>query len=538
MNKIFMLFYFVAAVGILSAEVKNNISHVTVYPTMAMVQREAEVALKKGENQLEIAHLTPLLVDESVFVKLIDTEGAQLEEVNVERWFLEKPEEGVVKSLEDQITEVEKQDKQMENEIKALLSQEKFLTSIQAEMGEKASQQVALGRISPTQWSTTFNFIGDNLNKVYASISELEFKRGELKSQKEALQKRLLQVKTAKPKEEKSINLTVKADSKSTARIVVAYLVSGVRWWASYDIRALPQDGQVEVVYSGHVRQKTGEDWSEVALALSTAQPARGARAPELRPWDLRIWEPRPVQYRKTEAAPMAMKVAEAGVADEEMAVAAPPPSVAEVKGVSVVFNISGARDVPSSEEDTKVLIMRRQFGAEMSYLTVPKLSPFAYLRGKFSNESEYPLLAGQAMIYVDGDFVGRTHFENLAPAEEVDLSLGIDDGIKVKRELVKKFERDKGFLTKKTEMAYIYKITMENFKPKEVTLQVKDQLPRPLHASITVEDIEFSHQPNEWDQSKNELNWQMPLKPQEKLEIIMNFTVTYPRDAHVSGLE
>ncbi len=540
MNKFFVFFSIFLMAGFIYAEVENRITQVTVYPNMAMVQREAKVRLQPGENKLEMAHLSPLLVDESVFVKLLDAKDAQLDEVNVERWFLEKPEEGVVKSLEEQITEVEKQDKQLENEIKSLAIQEKFLVSIQASMGEKASQQVALGRSNVSQWTTTLEFLGDHLNKVYGKISELEFQRAELKAKKEALQKRLLQVKTAKPKEEKSINLTIKANSSSTVRIVVAYLVSDVRWWASYDIRALPQDGQVEVVYAGHVRQKTGEDWNQVALALSTAQPARGAQAPELQPWDLRIWEPRPVQYRKTDAAPtaMLMKAAETGVAEEAMAMAPLPPSVAEAKGVSVVFNITGARDVPSSEDDTKVLIMRRSFSAKTSYRTVPKLSPFAYLRGSFTNESEYPLLAGQAMIYVDGDYVGRTQLETLAPAESVDLSLGIDDGIKVRRELVKKFERNKGLFTKKRELAYIYKITLENYKRKEVKLEVLDQIPRPLHESISVEEIDFSRQPNEWDRDKNELKWLIKLKPQEKLELIMNFTVSYPRDAHVIGLE
>lgn len=535
MNKVYFMFYLMAATTLVAAEIDSRIDQVTVYPNMAMVQRQAKVRLEPGENLVELAHLSPMLIDESVFAKLIDAKDAQLQDVNVERWFLEKPEEGIIKKLEDQITEVEKEDKRVENEMKALAAQEKFLTSIQVSMAENASKELMLGKVNAPGWTTTLDYIGTNLGKVYGSISDMEFNRDELKSTKEALQKQLLQVKTAKPKEEKSITLTVHAKNAGSVQLVVAYLVTEVTWWPSYDVRALPADGAVEVVYSGHIRQKTGEEWQGVNLALSTAAPARGAEAPELKPWDLRIYVPRPMVTRA--AAPQMMMKA-SGVAEAALDYAPAPAAEAETKGVSVVFNIAGAKDVPSSEDPTKVLILRQPFKATMSYLTVPKLSPFAYLRGTFTNESAFPLLPGDAMVYVDGDYVGRVHLQNLAPAEEVELSLGIDENIKVERELVKKFERNKGLVNKKTELEYDYKITVENYKSKNVTLQVLDQLPRPLHESISMDEVQLVPEVKEMNKQTNELKWVIDLKPKEKKELTIHFTISYPRDANVSGLE
>ncbi len=143
-----------------------------------------------------------------------------------------------------------------------------------------------------------------------------------------------------------------------------------------------------------------------------------------------------------------------------------------------------------------------------MSYVTVPKLSPFVYLQGTLANESRYPLLSGPAVIYVDGDYVGKAHLKPLAPGESVDLSLGIDEGLKVKRELVKKFERNKGTLSKKHEMEYDYKIVVENFKKQNVQLKVVDQLPRPLQEEIELSDIKIVPEAGEWEKEKQRLTW------------------------------
>jgi uncharacterized protein (TIGR02231 family) len=168
----------------------------------------------------------------------------------------------------------------------------------------------------------------------------------------------------------------------------------------------------------------------------------------------------------------------------------------------------------------------------------VPKLSPSVYLQGKLANASLYPLLSGAAMVYVDGDYVGKTQLKSLAPGESVDLSLGIDEGLKVKRDLVKKFERNKGTLSKKHEMEYDYKIVVENFKKQAMQLKIVDQLPRPQQEEIELSDIKLTPEPGEWDKEKQSLTWPLELKPGEKKEVLIHFTVSYPRDGQVIGLE
>jgi len=195
----------------LAREVSSTISQVTVYNSMALLQREVKLQLNAGENRIEIGHLPTALMDESVHIRLGDEGQVQISDVKVERWFLEKAEELQVKKIEEQIAALDLQDLQADNEIKALKSQEKFLTSIQVAADAKASQELLQAKMDVASWSSTLTFLRKNLTTVYNEITELELQRKQLDNKREALKKQLQQVQSARPKEEKSIQLLLQS---------------------------------------------------------------------------------------------------------------------------------------------------------------------------------------------------------------------------------------------------------------------------------------------------------------------------------------
>ncbi len=533
-----MAFLLLTATALFAADIKTEIVQVIVYPEMAMVQRQAAVRLQSGLNEVTIQNLPAILQDESVYARVEGAADVQLEDVVVEHWYLEKPEEGQVRKLADEIADLEKEDKLLETELKTLAAQETFLTSIQSTSSTEAGKQVALGKPATAAWSSSMSFIAENLNKIYAGKVGLEYKRKDLKTQMEVLKKQMSEMESAKPREEKSITLSLRAAKTGPVDVLISYLVEDVSWWPSYEVRALPQSGKVEVVYSGHIRQKSGEDWNQVDLILSTASPHRSAKAPEWRPWDVRLWEERPVSLRKADRNQIALAVQQAEEAGTLDMVVAPAPTRLESKSITAQFAVTGQRDVLSGEEPAKVLISRETFPAEMAYITIPRLSPFVYLQGKLTNSSAYPMLSGEALVYVDGDFVGRSAFTALAPGEKVDLSLGIDEGMKVKRELVKKYDSNAGVVSKKHEVEYDYRITLENYKAQAVRLTLVDQLPRSLQEEVKVEDVKLVPDASEWNKENQKLSWNVELKPKEKKEVTIHFKVSYPRDRQISGVD
>ncbi len=519
-----------------AAELETKITTVTLYPSMAMVTREGDVQLRAGENEITIPNLPAILVDESVRLKLGDDEGVQIRNVRTDKWFLEKPEEQKIKQLQQQIEEVGQQIVQSQNEIQVLRTKEKFLISIQVASGQQSSQALASGKMDAASWAATLDFLGKNLSGVYTGIAEMEAKIQELKNKKEALQKQLEQVQNATPKQAKSVSFVLQAQKSQTEHLTFEYLLDEVSWMPNYEMRALPMTEKVELRYRASVRQLTGEVWEDVNLILSTASPARGAQAPELHPWDVSLLKI-VLHKRQMESSTAYAAVPELSVVEPTLAAAAQEVSQAEVKGVSVAFNVAGKWNIPSGQDPVQVDIMNRTLPVKLSYVTIPKLSPFAYLRGLFVNSTDYPLLNGPSAVFVDGDYVGLVSLKSIAPGEEVDLSLGVDEGIKVKQELVKKFERTKGVLSKKEEIEYHFKITLESFKSKPIAIQIKDQVPRSLNEAITVEDVRIVPEPKEWNKDSGELKWEMNLEPKKKTEITIQFVVSYPRGERVIGL-
>ncbi len=536
-KKALLILLMAGSVG--AADLESRIVRVTVYPGMALVERQATPALQAGANTLVFNGLPAALVDESVHARITSGQGLLLDEVNVETWFLARSGESEVHRLEEAIRDLERQIGQQEGEQKSLAAREKFLHSIQATPTTAAGQPAAGMRPDAAAWNTTLTFLGSALHKIYEEMVEVDFKIRDLKAEKEALEKKLDEQQSAKPRQEKSVTLNIRADKAATGQISLTYLVNQVSWWPAYEFRALPAEGRIELLYSGMIRQKTGEEWEDVELFLSTAQPARDATAPQPRPWNVHLWEPaRAAALFKS--APAEMEAANRMLDLTTAAEAPPAPTQAgvEERSTSVLFAIPGVRRVASGDDPGKVLIARKEYAAQMTYFTLPRLSPFVYLQGRFTHDALYPLLQGQGMIYVDGDYVGRTAIASVAAGDSLDLSLGIDEGLQVKRELVKKFERNTGTLSKKREMEYDYRITVENFKKKAVEVKVMDHLPRSQQDEIEVGEVRLAPEPALRDKDQQQLTWLLTLKPGERRDLTLHFTLSYPRGARVAGLE
>jgi len=519
----------------IETEVTSTIEAVTVFPSYAVVGRMAEVELETGEQWLIISELPGTLVEESVRASVEPKDGVRINDVRIETWFLESPADLDVAKLEKEISKLETKNKELDNRIAVLKEKLQFLQSIDVSSASQASESLREGRADTGVWTVTLDFLETNMSEDYNSILQAEIQKGEIAQQIEVLQKQMRRAKTSQPRSQKSIFVRVTAEEKTEAKLRVSYLMREARWSPSYEIRANTEINELELSYFGNIRQKTGEDWLDVDLALSTARPARSAQFPELSPWYLDAsFSQVTLDVREVPESPRyVLEAPEAEAAPPS----APPPSIAEAKGISVAFQISGKKQIRSGEDAEKILIMRKNVPVAFEYATVPKLSPYAYLTSKGQNESDYPLLAGDAAVFVDGDYIGKSSLVNVAPNEEFELSLGVDEGIRVERELVKKLVRRTGLLNKKTEEEHVFRIKVKNLKAHPCTITVKDQIPVAREASIEIKEIDIDPEPDEYDEEKGGLEWSVELQPKGDWEITLGFTVFYPKGNRPQGL-
>ncbi len=326
----------------------------------------------------------------------------------------------------------------------------------------------------------------------------------------------------------------------------------GPNWWPLYDLRVSTQEKKMNLTYNAVIRQNTSESWDNVAVALSTAQPGIGGKQPELSPWYVNFYEPRIIAAKKNVGrvapvpAPQMMSTAHySAQLQPEEPVAGPimekPIAGVKANATSVIFEISGRNTIVSDNLPHKVTVLIQNFPAEFRYSTVPKLSSHAYLKTKVTNASNFPLLPGDTNIFLDNNFVANASLNQVALGEEFWTYLGADSAIKVERKFLRKHKEQGDVFSKKTKMVYEYVTEITNNKKTEEELVMWDQLPITSHQDIVVSLIEPQFDKDTPVLKKNELNyfeWLFKMKPGEKIKIPFVFTVEYPQDKQVTGLE
>lgn len=210
--------------------------------------------------------------------------------------------------------------------------------------------------------------------------------------------------------------------------------------------------------------------------------------------------------------------------------------SEAVAAGTTVLFKAAARQDVPADGSSHKVTIAVDRFDAGFEYFAVPKLVPNAYLRGMLVNDREYPLLPGQASVFLGEDYLGKSALPLTAPGERLELALGVDDGIKVKRELVRRHEEDAGFISKSRRIVYAYRMTVESFKKAARKVTVQDQVPVSQQEEVVVKVTRLDPEPTTKDE-KGFLGWTFDIAPKQKKEITMEYYVEFPRDKVVGGI-
>jgi uncharacterized protein (TIGR02231 family) len=228
-----------------------------------------------------------------------------------------------------------------------------------------------------------------------------------------------------------------------------------------------------------------------------------------------------------------------------EMAAAAAPPAPpreAEVEtaavtdtGIHLNFEIRRAIDVPSDGAPHKFPIDNPTLKIRFDYSAVPKGREAAFLRGTLTNTLAYPLLSGGADLFINQDFVGATKLPFVAAGEETRMFFGEDGQIKVRTELVKREKSGGGFLSKTEKLRLVTRITVQNLRKTPVEIEVTDQIPVSQNSKIEVRDVSLQPAPGKKD-DKGLLTWTLSLAPQEKKEILIDWTIEYPRDAAIIG--
>lgn len=528
-----------------AAGLASSIGAVTVYQDRAVVTRSASSELPAGEHELVLEKLPASLQENSLQVSALSSGQATLLDVKVRDAYLADTPNERVKQLEEQLRKLEGQQASLDDEAAVLDNQRELVLMMQRGATEPSKDGA---RLTLDDLKALQSVSADTLSKTLAGLRRVAEQKAALERDIAAVQSELDQLQGALGRRTKTVSLRVNLARAGKLDLNLSYAVAGARWTPAYDARLRLADRSVDLGYFGVIRQNTGEDWNNVKLTLSTARPSLGGGAPALQPWIIDVAAPPPPPAPRPAAAPAAKMQAEVatdrrarpspGFALPEPELEAVAVSTAQVQNeaTSASFQIQNPATLLSDNASQRVAIATAKLAATLQYQSTPALREAVFLTAQASNNTDFPFLAGPLNTFLDDAFVASSSLKSVMPGEKLELAMGADDGISIKRQLVNRYTESTGFSGSGKRVTYEYKITVKNNKATKEQVSFKDRLPISRNEKIVVKLLSPADREIKREDD-GRLAWDWEMEPGKSRETVLKFSVDYPGDIEVSGL-
>jgi uncharacterized protein (TIGR02231 family) len=330
-----------------------------------------------------------------------------------------------------------------------------------------------------------------------------------------------------------ALTLGIVAAAAGEIALSVEALEANAAWSPVYDLRLTRGPDALTIARGVLVGQGSGEDWSGVALTLSTSRPSEQAAPSELWPW-LRSIMPEPPLL-----PPVPADNAMAGAAPA-MAEAMPEPNVVEeaarfgfdagMQGAVFTYRFGAPVDIRTDADALRLTMDEGQLDVTVRAEAVPLRDATAFLVAEFTNTTGQPLLPGTAMLYADGAMVGGTELPLIPDGGEETIGFGAIDGIVLSREVPDRSTGEEGLITTSNAQDERAVLKIENLTGQAWPLKVTDQVPYSEQDDL---EIEWSADPapatDSADGKRGILTWEMELAPGETKTITLETSLSWP---------
>ena len=537
-----LLFIGVAPLGAAELDVRSTIDAVTVYPDGATVTRLITVDLPAGDTTLIARDFPPGLDPSSLRVEGEGAGAVTIGAIDARPPRAERP--AIAPELEKRIEALRDERKMLDDKIAAETARKAFAQRFAAQvpfgLGEK-------GEARPlSEWRAAFAAVAEETASADSAIRAVQLKQREVDRELARLDAEL----KINPPRKMEVRIDLAANARAQSVFRVSYTVRGARWTPLYDARldsgTRERKPMLELVRRAEIVQQTGEDWSDVALSVSTVRTAKGGSAPELASLVVRYPAP-PAQPRASGYTGRMMDQAAAPAPASEAAkpleearddkvAAMEREATVETGGYQVVFRIPGRISVATNEGAKAFRIAGTNIAPDLVSRAAPAIDETAFLEASFRQADEAPLLPGRVALYRDGTYVGRGQMTLTPKDETVRLGFGADDKVKVARVAVRKIEGSAGIISSSKIDEREYKITVRSGHARPIRVVVEDRVPISEVDDIKVELLPVTTAPTERDvrDRRGLFAWSFEAAPGEVREIKLGWRVRWPADKTV----
>lgn len=394
------------------------------------------------------------------------------------------------------------------------------------------------------------SYLREKLYNINAEQLKLKREREKLEAKKVILNERIVNVSNELANENNTgevekvdyrILVHVIADQATQASINLNYYITNAGWTPSYDLRANTSDQNVKLTYKAQIHQQSGIDWGSVKLVLSTANPNRSYNLPELSPWYLGYtnynYKNKKANYGSVPSSNSYLEQAadnktSATMDKEVIAQNAYDYTTVSENIIETEYEIRLNYNIPSDGKEHFAAIMVKDLKTLYRYKAIPKLNNNVYLTAVLPDWEDAITMSGEASIYYDGSYIGETNLVPGGTEDTMQLSLGIDKNIAIKRQKIKDKCSQK-VLDNDIIHQYTFEITMKNSRAAKIEIEVEDQLPLSHDKSVSIERKELSGA--KYDEVTGILKWRTNIQAKDSKKLTLTYQIKAPKTMPVA---
>ncbi len=511
----------------------------TLYSEGATLTRAVPFSAPAGRHDLLISNLPDSLDPMSVRVAL---DGAQLGAVTVrhERVYPhqqeDSPELAAAKSelefLENDWQEASDSHADVMMTAEVARARLAYLSTLQGPSETAASPDVL---------KETMALVGRETLAAHRDIASAEREARQYEKQLEELRqpledaRQLVEALTPTESDNAMLAISISADAATEGTLTLTHLTQFARWVPAYDVHLNNTDTpQLSIERGAFVSQFTDEDWTDVAITLSTSRPDEQSEPSGLYPWRRHIEKEQPVTLQKNagrlaemdlreSAAPMAEPV----MMQDEMA------AYSFGDGINATYAYPTPVSVSSASDALHLALGTLDLTPETYAFANPMRDETAFLMAEATNDSgELILPSFEANFFLNGTYIGQQEMPLIAEGDDIDFSFGPINGLRLTNKVTNKVTGDKGVLTTRNEQSETRVLTAENLTGRAWDLRLLGRVPYSEQ-----QDLEITHQatpvPTEtnYEDQRGILMWQRELAAGESFDVQLSHTLQWPSE-------
>jgi Domain of unknown function (DUF4139)/N-terminal domain of unknown function (DUF4140) len=593
--------------------IDTKIEKATVFLNGAQINRSGKVTVSSGNSEIIFKGISPYINKQSIQVKG-EGDFTVLSVVHRINYLQEQTKQNDVQKIEDQKEILQDKIDAENNMMGIYVNEENLLAKNQAIVAQNTGlktielkEAADFHRLRLTELKIKETEINKGLKKLNAEITKLNKQQEELNKQATTTTSEIV--------------VTVQSKTTINANFALSYFVDKAGWYPTYDLRVKDISSPVTMAYKANVYQSSGEDWKEVKLTLSAANPQQNGEKPNLANWYLHYFTPQfygvnngssnaynpnvrevagrvtnqkgePVSFASvtikgtktgttTDAngnfriaipynastiifSAVGMQTRELFISSNAMNIAMQQSNQELNEVVVIGYSSSGSSDDYSSgysktkkETSIPLTVSERENTTSFSYdietpysilndgrtatvemktmevpalyeyYCAPKLEQDVFLTAKITDWADLNLLEGESNLFFEGTYLGKALINPKTAGDTLNISLGRDKNIIVKRISIKEYSK-KQFLGSNKIDYRTFEISIRNNKKQNINLIVEDQFPLSTMKEVEVDRLE--NKEADVDTETGKLKWEIQLEPAKEKKVTFKYSVKYPK--------